>query len=141
MCVYICACKVAYMCVYSGGGACGDVICERNSPEAIRSPPCRARIAFASRIARPWAPRPADGRVRVQAVWKRWGWRLPRPVQIVQLSKNVNCAIVRFCKLCNLQILQVAQFTCEPLARLGVRLEGGEGRGRRPRAKAGPARV
>lgn len=50
-------------------------------------------------------------------------------MQIVQLSKNVNCAIVRFCKLCNLQILQVAQFTCEPLARSEVRLEGGEGEG------------
>lgn len=56
-------------------------------------------------------------------------------------AAGANCAIVEKCKLCNLQILQVAQFTCEPLARSEVRLEGGEGRRRRPRTEAGPARV
>lgn len=44
-------------------------------------------------------------------------------------APDANCAIVEKCKLCNLQILQVAQFTCEPLSRSGVRLEGGEGEG------------
>lgn len=58
--------------------------------------------------------------------------RLPRPVQIVQLSVFVYCAIYKYCKLHNLHANRL---------RVQGRLRGGEGRRRRPRAKAGPARV